>query len=97
MKKNLKKEYAQERKLIAKCVFQGFTISQIAKKFNYSPSTVSNRLTELFKAYNAHTRHEFIINSFGEIIKNKSMLIKQKDKEIKKLLSTIKQLENKTK
>lgn len=93
MKKNLKNEGAQERKLIANCVFQGFTITQIARKLNYSPSTVSNRLSELFKAYNASSRCEFVAKSFGQLLKNKSMLLKEKEREIEKLSDRIKHLE----
>ncbi len=92
MKKNLKQELLNERKLIAKCIFRGLTIAQIAKVLNYSSSTVSNRMTELFRAYNAKTRNEFIIKAFGEIIENKSMLLEEKNKKIERLSKEIERL-----
>ena len=81
MKKVYNKKLLEEHKLITKCIFSGLTIAQIAKKLNYSQSTVSNRMNSLFGKYSAKTRFEFILSVFGEVInENKNKILKREAK-----------------
>ena len=81
-----------EHRFIAKCIFQGLTIAQIAKKLNCSESTVSNRLNGLFKKYKAKNRFEFIISVFGQIIENQKEMYNQVHTENLKLRKSIENL-----
>ncbi len=81
-----------EHRFIAKCIFQGLTIAQIAKKLNCSESTVSNRLNGLFKKYKAKNRFEFIISVFGQIIENQKEMYNKVHTENLKLRKSIENL-----
>ena len=71
-----------EQKIITRCIFRGFTISQIANVLHCSNSTVSNRLSDLFKKYHAKNRFEFVLSILGEIIRNNKLIIEEKSSEI---------------
>ncbi len=92
MKKNLRDRIMREHRFIAKCIFQGLTIAQIAKKLGCSESTVSNRLNSLFKKYKAKNRFEFIISVFGQIIENQKILYNKIEVENLKLRKSIETL-----
>ena len=92
MKKVYNKKLIEEHKLITKCIFNGLTIAQIAKKLNYSQSTVSNRLNGLFEKYNAKTRFEFILSVFGEVVNENKDKILKKDAKIEQLSNEVFQL-----
>ncbi len=79
-KKNI--NVIREQKLITACLMKGMTQKQIAKKLNCANSSASYKTRQLFKEWNAHDRHEFIVNIFTNII------LKYK-KEIEKLKITI--------
>ena len=96
-KKNLQDRIMCEHRFIAKCIFQGLTISQIAKRLNCSESTVSNRLNGLFKKYKAKNRFEFIISVFGQIIENQKIIQHKIELENLKLRKSIETLLKKTK
>ena len=70
MKKNYQNFILEEQKIITKYIFEGLSSSEIANKLNYSTSTISNRINQLFKKYKVKTRLEFVISLLGEIIKN---------------------------
>lgn len=92
MKKNMKDRIMREHKIIAKCIFKGLTIAQIAQKLNCSESTVSNRLNGLFKKYKAKNRFEFIISVFGQIIENQKNMYNKVCLENLKLRKSIETL-----
>ena len=92
MKKVYNKKLMEEHKLITKCIFSGLTIAQIAKKLNYSQSTVSNRMNSLFEKYSAKTRFEFILSVFSEVINENKNKILKRDAKIEKLSDEILQL-----
>ncbi len=94
MKKNLQDRIMREHRFIAKCIFKGLTIAQIAKKLNCSESTVSNRLNGLFKKYKAKNRFEFIISVFGQIIENQKTIQQKVELENLKLRKSIENLLN---
>lgn len=92
MNKNFQDRIMCEHRFIAKCIFQGLTIAQIAKKLNCSESTVSNRLNGLFKKYKAKNRFEFIISVFGQIIENQKEMYNKVHTENLKLRKSIENL-----
>ncbi len=92
MKKVYNKKLMEEHKLITKCIFNGYTIAQIAKKLNYSQSTVSNRMNSLFEKYSAKTRFEFILSVFGEVVNENKDKILKKDAKIEQLSNEVFQL-----
>jgi len=85
MKKDFKKKLAFEHKVITKCIFSGLTIAQIAKKLNYSQSTVSNRMNSLFEKYSARTRFEFILSVFSDVINQNKQVNEQFGRKIQQL------------
>ena len=81
-----------EHRVIAKCIFKGLTIAQIAKKLDCSESTVSNRLNTLFRKYKAKNRFEFVISVFGQIIENQKNVqqkIELENLNLKKTINTL--------
>ena len=95
MNKNIFKNNEAEYIKITKMVLKGMTISKIADNLNYSESTVSNRLNDLFQKYNAKNRFEFIYNFFSKIIqkyKVKLEFTSNENEDLKKNLSEIKKI-----
>ncbi len=74
MPKRLKK-LSNIHKELTKYLLTGLSRAEIARKMNFSTSSVSNKLNELFLEYNAKNKHEFILNIFGEIIDDKKLEI----------------------
>ena len=83
-----------EYQTITKMLLKGSTIAEIAIKLNYSESTVSNRLNELFKKYQAKNRFEFIYNFFSKIIQNYKIKLKLLNKQNKELKSNLIKIKN---
>ena len=80
-----KSKFTKEHVDIAKYIFKGLTIAQIAQKTNCSASNVSYKLNALFKKYNASNRFQFIISVFSEIINSHKITINSKNLELAKL------------
>ena len=59
------------------------TIAQIAKKMNYSQSTVANRMNSLFRQYSSKTRMEFVMSVLGEIIQNNKTNLEAQEERLK--------------
>ncbi len=89
MYESMNEKYKHEHKIITKCIFQGLTIAQIAKKLCCSQSTVSNRMNTLFEKYNAKTRFEFVLGVMGEIVRNNKLILKEHAYEIEDLKSKV--------
>ena len=85
MKKDYQNFILEEQKIITKYIFEGLSSAQIAKKLNYSTSTISNRINSLFAKYKVKTRLEFVISILGEIIKIYKQNLKNSKKEISEL------------
>ena len=83
-----------EYQTIIKMLLKGSTIAEIAVKLNYSESTVSNRLNELFKKYQAKNRFEFIYNFFSKIIQNYKTKLKLLNKQNKTLKNSMIKIKN---
>ena len=89
--KNLAEEYTE----ITKQILNGKTIPEIAQSFNYSQSTISNRLNSLFQLYNASNRYEFINNFFYKIIDKYKVKLQFTLKRNRFLKKHVLELENK--
>ena len=91
---NLNGEKCSEEYIeLTKYILKGKTIPEIADKFNYSQSTISNRLNVLFRIYNASNRFEFINNFFYIIIQKYKAKLKTINKQNRFLKSQINNLE----
>lgn len=82
MKKNTVVVRSDEQNEILECLFQGLTISQIARKMHCSPSTISYQLSLLYAKYNVTSRAEFLVKIYSDIIDNYKNLISLKDTRI---------------
>ncbi|MBQ8847473.1 MAG: hypothetical protein IJ003_00845 [Candidatus Gastranaerophilales bacterium] len=91
MKNDFRKKLSFEHKCITKFIFQGLTIAQIAKKMNYSQSTVANRMNSLFRQYSSKTRMEFVMSVLGEIIQNNKTNLEAQEERLKCLEKEIAQ------
>lgn len=85
MNEIINEKISKEHKIITKCIFQGLTISQIAKKLDCSQSTVSNRMAVLFAKYNAKTRFEFILGVLGEIVRTNKVTLENNKIQMKEM------------
>ncbi len=85
MNEIINEKISKEHKIITKCIFQGLTISQIAKKLDCSQSTVSNRMAVLFAKYNAKTRFEFILGVLGEIVRTNKVTLENNRIQMKEM------------
>ena len=94
MNKVISENNELEYQTITKMLLKGSTIAEIAVKLNYSESTVSNRLNELFKKYQAKNRFEFIYNFFSKIIQNYKTKLKFLNKENKTLKNNLVKIKN---
>lgn len=92
MNKMVDKSISEDNKIITKYLLLGLSRSEIAKKMNFSVSTVAYKLNKLFNSYNAKNRHEFLLSIFSEIIRDKKTEIKAKDSKVKELNDEIKNL-----
>lgn len=70
MKKQFSEKLDKDQVRIAKFIFKGLTIAQMAKELNCSQSAVSYRMNSLLKKYNSKSRFDFILSVLGEIIDN---------------------------
>lgn len=93
MPKITNKKLLNEQSFITKCIFKGMSNEQIAKELKYSTSTISNRMTVLFKKYNAKTRFEFVLGILAEVIKNHKNIINKTEDEIERLNERIEKAE----
>ena len=99
MDKTGTKELEEEYLKITKMILKGMTIPMIANNLNYSESTVSNRLNDLFKRYSATNRFEFIYNFFSRIIQKYKVNLKNLYREnelLKNYIYDIKTIVEKT-
>lgn len=82
MRKNTAIVRTDEQNEILECLFQGLTISQIARKLHCSPSTISYQLSLLYAKYNVNNRAEFLVKIYGDIIENYKNMVNLKDTKI---------------
>lgn len=85
MPKTVNSKFTKEHISIAKYIFKGFTIAEIAQKINCSTSNVSYKMNALFKKYNVNNRFQFVISVFSEIVNNHKTTIDFKNQELAKL------------
>ncbi len=91
------KKRIKEHGIVAKLIFKGYKIDEIAKELNYSKSTVRNRINDLFKKYNAKNMVDFILGVMGEIIENNKILIAAQEEKIRSMSQKIEKLEGELK
>ena len=82
MRKNVAVARSDEQNEIMEYLFQGLTISQIARKMHCASSTVSYQLSLLYAKYGVNTRSEFLVKIYSDIIDNYKNLINLKDTRI---------------
>lgn len=87
-KKTLKK-FEQEQKTITKYIFNGLSTGEIAKKMNYSRSTISYRINMLFEKYYAANRLEFVITILAQVIESHKVKINENKRIIDNLASDL--------
>lgn len=87
-----KEKILTECKDITKLMLEGYTTSAMAKKLNYSKSTISSRIKYLFNKYEVKTRTQYIVAIFGEILKEHKIRHEIYEKNIKRLKNEIKSL-----
>lgn len=87
-----KEKILTECKDITKLMLEGYTTSAMAKKLNYSKSTISSRIKYLFNKYEVKTRTQYIVAIFGEILKEHKIRQEIYEKNIKRLKNEIKSL-----
>ena len=85
MSKTVYPKFTKEHISIAKYIFKGLTIAQIAQKINCSTSNVSYKMSALFKKYNVNNRFQFVISVFSEIVNSHKNTIETKNYELAKL------------
>jgi DNA-binding CsgD family transcriptional regulator len=85
MSKTIYSKFTKEHINIAKYIFKGLTISQIAQKMCCSNSNVSYKMNALFKKYNVKNRFQFVISVFSEIVNSHKNTIDSKNYELAKL------------
>lgn len=91
MQKRLTK-LSDAHKKIMRYLLSGLSRAEIARKMNFSISSVSIKLSELFTEYNAKNKYDFILNIYGEIINDKKCEIKSLNSVIKNTKIEIKNL-----
>ncbi len=94
MKKGAEQKLPEEEAKFVDYIFQGMTISQIAKKLNCSHSTVSYQLTNLYSKYNAKSRYEFVVQVFEKVINNYKLLVNSKSSKVVVLENKMEILKN---
>ncbi len=82
MRKNATIVRTDEQNEILEYLFQGFTISQIARKMHCATSTISYQLSLLYAKYGVNTRAEFLTKIYGDIIENYKNMVSLKDTRI---------------
>lgn len=89
----------KECKSIIRYIIEGDTNLEIARKLNYSKSTVSLRMKYIFDRYGAKNKIEFIVYIFSDLInrnkrklqscKNENAILCEKIEKIKKVINEI--------
>ena len=85
MQKNICSRFTKEHIDVAKYIFKGLTISEIASRMNCSKSNVSYKMNALFSKYKVKNRLQFTISVFSEILDKNKLLIDSKNLELAKL------------
>ena len=79
------KQLSSEQALIAKYIFKGYTIAQIASKLNCATSTVSYKMQALFEKYNSKNKLDFMLNIFSHMNNSNKQILDKKNHEIARL------------
>lgn len=85
MQTKVKSKQVDEHTQLAKYIFKGMTVSQIAQTMHCSKSTAMYQINLLYSKYNAKTRNEFFLNVFSEIIDNYKRMLEEKNEKITSL------------
>ena len=83
-----------EQLQVAKFIFKGMTISQMAKSLCCAQSTISYHINLLYSKYKVKSRHDFILKVFGEIIENYKRMIEIKNNKISNLEREMDEIKN---
>ena len=88
------KKLTQEQAKIAKYIFKGYTISQIASKMNCATSTISYKMQSLFERYNSKNKLDFMLNVFSHMNNINKQTLYEKNHEIASLEVKYENLKN---
>lgn len=94
MQNTINRNQPDEQLQIAKCIFKGMTITQMAKSLHCAKSTISYQINILYQKYRAKSRHDFILKVFGEIIENYKKMVEEKNDRIFTLEREIEEIKN---
>ena len=72
----------KNRSKVAKCVFLGMTVSQIAMELKCSKSCVSYHIKKMYEKYKAKTRSQFILKVLTQSLNNHKQLVELKNEQI---------------
>lgn len=96
MEKNVYSKITKDHVNIAKYLFKGLTISEIAQKMCCSKSNVSYKMSTLFSKYKVKNRFQFVVSVFSEILDKNKLLIDEKNLELAKLEVKLEKLQKTT-